>query len=159
MFLKKARTSMTKVLARLTVTRKNGARTIVEVRADATFHKFYRFYRQSGSKRSTKTLIRTASRNEGLNPVNAHQQVPGLELIALRLRNIQAESNPVESIRLRYFSKRAYRKLINAAPDQLGMTRVEPIFKAKPVKALIPLGPYSHRWIAKLNHKKLHAGA
>ena len=61
------------VVARLTVIRKNGLRTIVEVHADAKFYSFYHFYRQVGSKRSTKELIRSSNRNEG------SLQQPGLE--------------------------------------------------------------------------------
>jgi hypothetical protein len=148
------------VIARLTVVRQNGMRTIVEVHADATFHTFFKFYTQQGSKRSTKQVIRSASRNEGLNPINAHLQTPGLELIAIRLLRVQAESNPVISTRIRYFSKRTYRKMIKCAPEVLGMSTVRPLFADQPAYTLRPIGiPVSFKQVEKINHQKLFAGS
>ncbi len=112
------------VIARLTVTRANGWRTIVEVCADASFHKFYAFYRQQGAMRSTKQLIRTANRNEGLPAVNAHLYRPGLDVIARRLEAYGAQDNPVSRTTLRIIKKRLYRKLISCMPDELGLVKV-----------------------------------
>ena len=109
------------VVARLTVIRTDGMRTIVEVHSDARFHSFYHFYRQCGKKRSTKELIRTASRNEGLNQIGYWQ--PGLETIACRLEKYACQSNPVVKKTIRIIQRRAYRKLISARPDQLGLTK------------------------------------
>ena len=85
------------VLARLTVTRQDDSKVIIEVHADATFHSFYQFFTQQGSKRSTKKWTRSASRNEGLHPVNAHLQVPGLEILALRFIHNRFGKSPVVS--------------------------------------------------------------
>lgn len=149
------------IIARLTVTRQDKTRTIVEVHADSTFHKFFHYFKQQGSKRSTRQFIRSASRNEGLNPVNAHLQTPSLELIALRLRNIQAETNPVIRMQLHYFSKRAYRKMITCAPDQLGMSTVRPLFADQPAYTLKPIGVLftTVKKVEERNHQKLFAGS
>lgn len=113
-----------KVIARLTLMRASGFRTIVEVRADASFHCFYRFYKQFGARRSTKQLIRTASRSEGLlgNP----SLKPGLDLIAERNRSFAMQTNPVLRTKLRIIRKRAYRKLLSVSPSELGMTISKP---------------------------------
>lgn len=119
------KTDHSSVVARLTVTRKNGWKTIVTVQADATFHSFFRFYRQWGAKRSTKELIRTANRNEGIvfGVFHAQSRKPGMELILERLANYQSESNPIISSQLRIIKKRAYKKLISARPDELGLVK------------------------------------
>jgi hypothetical protein len=113
-----------KVIARLTVIRRDGNRTIVEVHTDARFHSFYHFYQQQGRRYSTKKEFRTASRNEGLPVINTHLQKPDLALIEKRLQIYGAQSNPVVETRIRIIRKRAYKRLINAAPDQLGLSRV-----------------------------------
>lgn len=128
-----------KVVARLTVTRADGSRLIIEVHNDSTFSKFFFYFRQTGNRRSTKTFIHTRSRNEGLRHINAQQQTPGLEVLADRITSSNRvfygrdgrakERNPVTSMRLRIIRKREYRKLLNAAPT--GMPVVRPIFKAK----------------------------
>lgn len=147
------------VVARLTVTREDQSKVIVEVHTDASFHRFYQFFTQQGLKRSTKTFTRAASRNEGLHPVNAHLQVPGLEVLALRFIHNRFGKSPVVSARIRILSKRAYRKLIHAAPDALGQVQVRALFDQRPVRALRPIGPMSFKLVEKLNHKKIHAGA
>jgi hypothetical protein len=116
------------VVARLTITRQNGWRTIVEVHSDATFATFYRFFRQFEGKRSSKEQIRAAHRNEGvqLSVFAQAAQKPGLELIAQRLEACGAPSNPVVKKTLRIIKRRAYRKLINARPDELGLTKTAP---------------------------------
>ena len=113
------------IVARLTVTRKNGWKTIVTVASDATLHSFYKFHRQYGAKRSTRELFRTAPRSEGtiLIGTRDRSQKPGLELILNRLMNYQGKLNPIVSTKLRIIKKRAYRKLINARPDALGMVK------------------------------------
>lgn len=111
------------VVARLTVTRQNGWKTIVEISSDATLHSFYRYFRQYGNRRSTREPVRTAGRAEGCLSFLKHLQKPGLELILKRLEAWQGESNPIVSTKLRIIKKRAYRKLINARPDELGMVK------------------------------------
>ncbi len=112
------------VVARLTVTRALGNLTIIEVRADATFHSFYQVYTQTGRRRSTKHLVRTADRNEGLHPYyRAYLLQPGLEKIAE-----QWQKQPgVTSVKVRIINKRAYRRLISAQPDELGLTAERPV--------------------------------
>ncbi len=110
------------VVARLTVTRADGRKTIVEIHADASFHQFFRYFRQQGLRRSTKELIRVANRNEGI-PVPGARAKPGLELILKRLEAYQGESNPIITKRLRIIKKRAYKKLLSARPDELGMAK------------------------------------
>lgn len=107
------------VVARLTVIRAVGCRTIIEVCEDATFHTFYRIFSQEGSRRSTKRMVRTASRNEGLISYQAHRMTPGLQILADRW----LEQPGVESVKVRILRKRAYRQLVNATPDRLGLTK------------------------------------
>ncbi len=107
------------VIARLTLTRASGYRTIVEIRSDASFHCFYRFYKQFGARRSTKELIRVADRNEGL--LGNRVLKPGLELIASRLQTYATQTNPVLQTRLRIIKKRLYQKLLSADPEPLAL--------------------------------------
>jgi hypothetical protein len=108
------------VVARLTVTRAVGCKTIIEVQADATFHSFYRFHTQQGNRRSTKQLVRTANRNEGLRPYfQAYRMTPGLE----KLAEFWKQHPGVTAVTVRIIRRRAYRKLITARPDELGLTK------------------------------------
>lgn len=139
------------ILARLTIERRNGARLIVEIQADATFIEFYRIYRQDGRKRSTKRLIRTASRNEGLPTINAHRHEPGLEKVAQKLTTFQQESNPATRQSLRIIRKRAYRTALHMDPSALGLTKVSttfPTFRAMPIPVRIPstFTPMKKKW-------------
>ena len=45
------------VVARLTITRADETKTIIEVWSDATFSNFFKYFRQTGMKRSTKALV------------------------------------------------------------------------------------------------------
>lgn len=109
-----------KVLARLTIEREVGVKTIIEVHADATFSRFYHFYTQDGRRRSTKKHIRQANRNEGLHPwYAAYRAEPGLEVFAKRFRQMPN----VKKVSLRIIRRRDYRKALEAAPDELGLTR------------------------------------
>lgn len=126
------------VVARLTVVRQNGWRTIVEVHSDASFHSFFHYYRQLGSKRSTKELTRTANRAEHLMTLSAQKRMPGLEGIALRMEAtspLYNESNPITSLKLRIIKKRAYQKLLSVSPDQLGLTKTHTLPIYSPVVA------------------------
>jgi hypothetical protein len=107
------------VVARLTVTRKNGWKTIVEIHSNARFHSFFHYYKQFANKRSTKELIRTASRNEG------GLRTSGLDAIERKLMFYQNQSNPVIRSSIRIIRKRTYRKLLSARPDELGLTHTE----------------------------------
>jgi hypothetical protein len=113
------------VVARLTVTRKLGVKTIVEVHSDSTFEKFFWFYTQQGAKRSTRKFIRTAGRNEGLPYIGAHRMTPGLEILACRW----ASMPHVERVQVRILRKRAYKRLINARASDLGQAIVRPMFR------------------------------
>jgi hypothetical protein len=142
------------VVARMTVTRKVGVRTIIEVHQDATFSAFYKFYTQEGRRRSTKKLVRTANRNEGLPSFGAHQLVPGLEILACRWMQMAH----VEKVQVRIIKKKAYRRLINARPDELGMARVNVLFTTEYATSRIPVGPLQFKRVERANHRKIHAG-
>ena len=123
-----------KCIARMTVVREVGATTIVEVFENASFHTFYWFFSQQGRRRSTKQLVRTASRNEGLRPgYAAYRMTPGLEVLAEYWR----KQPGVKSVTVRVLRKRIYKKLINAAPDVLGLVKVSAGFQAKRPQAAI----------------------
>jgi hypothetical protein len=126
------------VVARLTGTREIGNVTIIEVHKDATFHEFYRIYTQVGRRRSTKRLVRTANRNHGLEPwFAAHRMQPGLEVLAAKWRERKGLT-----VKLRIIKKRAYRKLINAPADQLGLTVIKNVFPVKnPTAGILLLLP------------------
>jgi hypothetical protein len=115
-----------KCIARLTVTREIGDVAIVEVYEGSTFHSFYWFHTQSGRRRSTKRLVRTTSRNEGLRPYYAaYRMTPGLEVLAERWK----QHPGVKSVRVRIIRKKAYRRLISAPADELGLTKVHNGFR------------------------------
>lgn len=118
-------TPESQIVARLTVTRKLGVKTIIEVHSDSTFQAFYHFYTQQGSKRSTRKFIRTANRNEGMPYINAHLMTPGLELLACKWATMEH----VSLVQVRILRKRAYRKLITARSSDLGQTIVRPLFR------------------------------
>jgi hypothetical protein len=103
------------VVARLTITRASGRRTIVEVREGSKFASFYHFYHQDGARRSTKKWIRTGSRNEA----------PNLTALLERMKRFAAESNPVIHSQLRIIKRRSYKKLITARPDELGLAKTQ----------------------------------
>lgn len=132
---------MAKVIARMTVTRSLGNLTIIEVREDATFSSFYQVYTQTGKRRSTKRLVRTANRNEGLQPYfQAYRMQPGLEKIA---EYWQKRPN-VTSVKVRIIKKRLYRKLISARPDELGLVKTKvniPIERFSPLRIPVQLTP------------------
>lgn len=108
-----------RVVARMTVTREVGCKTIVEVEEGCSFHSFYRIYVQQGTRRSTKRLVRMANRNEGVQAYAAHLVRPGLELLAARW----SKQPGVVSVKVRVIRRRAYRQLITASPDQLSLTK------------------------------------
>lgn len=122
------------VVARLTVKRANGRRTIVEVYADASFHSFFHFFVQEGNRRSTRQSLRTASRNEGIFLGNF-----GLGAIEEKLCHFGNKTNPVVSSKLRILKKRAYKRLLTISPDQLGMLKIE-TRPWKPQMLFSPLG-------------------
>ncbi len=130
---------LSNVVARLTITRADDTKVIIEVQADAKFSEFYKYYRQTGMKRSTKEFIHSKSRNDGLlHYLNPQRQTPGLEVLAERFTASQpafygtqtkGERNPFTSMKLRIIRKREYKKLLHAAP--VGMPVVRPIFPVR----------------------------
>ena len=103
------------VIARLTVTRANNEKVIVEVNENATFSNFYIFFKQTGKRWSTKAHIRTSNRNDA----------PGLESLAQKLSLCQSPSNPITNTRIKIYRKRAYRRLLSLRPDELGLTQCD----------------------------------
>jgi hypothetical protein len=120
------------VIARLTVTRANGWKTVVEVEAGSTFHSFFKYYRQFGKKRSTKTLIRTANRSDG------GRLQPRLEYIAEKLSVYQSGINPIVRSTIRIFNKPVYHWLMNARPDELGLTQTQRLPIYGPTYVVMP---------------------
>lgn len=118
-----------KVVARMTIIKTGDRRVIVEVWNNATFTDFYHFFIQFGNRRSTKQATRTVNRNEGLVSLNAFMQQPGLDKVA---RQAERWSRDIVEIKTRIIRKRAYRQLLEAAPDELGMVKSH----AQPVKPL-----------------------
>lgn len=115
------------VLARMTITRANGNRIIVEVEAGSKFSSFFKFYKQDGARRSTKAFFRHGCRNEG------GMRDPRLENIAARITMVQSQENPVVNVKIRIIKRRAYRKLLSARPDQLGLTKMSQLPIYSPV--------------------------
>jgi hypothetical protein len=110
------------VVARLTVERSVGVKTIIEVHEDATFMTFFHYFTQEGRRRSTKREVRTANRNEGLVPHwRAAWMTPGLEVLARLFEGMKH----ITSVKVRVIKKGAYRRLIEASPDVLGLTKVK----------------------------------
>lgn len=131
------------VVARLTATKADGKKLIVEVHADSTFTKFYHYYEQDGNKRKTKRpaqLRTTANRNEGLYPMHrAYYMEPGLDKIQEKLEHTGAYQNFKRYV----IRKRLYRKLINAAPDALGPLPItkpyNPVHPSQlPIRVVLP---------------------
>ncbi len=108
------------VVARITATRADGQKLIVEVHSDATFQEFYHFYTQAGARRSTKQPAKyrtVVNRNEGLYPLHrAYYITPGLDKIAEMLES----SGQYQTIKFYVIMKRLYKKLINAPADEIG---------------------------------------
>jgi len=110
-----------KVVARLTATRADKKRLIVEVQQDASFQKFYHFYKQTGDDAGSKTEVRLANRNEGITPhYRAPRTVAGLYKIAERLtKGIAGYKN----MKIVILDAAEYERLTQAAPDVPGLTR------------------------------------
>jgi len=123
-------------VARLTVTREVGNVTIIEVCERASFHSFYWIFTRTGRRHSTKTPVRTASRNEGLRPYSqAYRMQPGLEVLAENWK----KQPGIKAVTLRIIRKRIYKQLVTCAPDVLGLTKVHVGFKAeRPKPAISP---------------------
>lgn len=143
------------VVARLTVTRGIGWKTIIEVHQDATFHNFYRYYKQFGNKRSTKQFVRFGHRNQGIEPWYATYRItPGLELLAAKWQ----ERPNVTAVKLRIIKKKIYRRRINEAP--VGLAVIKTVNLKPTVPPLpIPIEKMTFRLIDKRNKAKLHAGS
>jgi hypothetical protein len=105
------------VIARLTLTRQDNTKVIVEVHRGARYAIFYHVFMQQGNKRSTKRQVRIGSRAEGRN----------LEEIAIKWSVRDLLNNPITSARIKIYYKREYRRLVSARPDELGLTKTSPL--------------------------------
>lgn len=132
----KERAARPVVVARLTVQRANGIRLIVEVNTDSTFAAFYRFYTQSGARRSTKRFLHNRSRNSGLSTIGYYQ--PGLESVAAQIEKYADPNNPIVKKTIRIIQRKTYRRLIAASPDQLGLTKTRRLPIYGPVSVVRP---------------------
>lgn len=102
------------VVAKLVATLDTGRKIIVQVHADSTFHNFYHWFTQDGSKRKIPT--RTSSRIEGIQPVGAAYRIKaGLHLLFVRL----SARKDVREVWIKVSKKKLYRFLTTAAPDKL----------------------------------------
>ena len=100
------------VLARLTASKTDGSKSIIEVHKDSTFHEFYFWYNQIGNSR--KVFLRTSSRIEGIYPhYTAAKTGAGLHLIFIRLQGTKRYND----ILIKVFKKKIYRKMVHCAPD------------------------------------------
>jgi hypothetical protein len=102
------------VIARLTITRQDNTRMIVEIHRGARYASFYHVFRQEGNKRSTKTQVRMGSRAEGRS----------LEEIAIKWSMRDRSTNPITHIKIKIYRRREYRRLVSARPDELGLTKM-----------------------------------
>jgi hypothetical protein len=114
------------VIARLTLTRQDNTRIVVEIHRDVRFASFYRYYSQQGNKRSTKSHVRTGGRHEAAS----------LEGVAINFKTRERADNPSTNIRLKIFLKREYRRLIAAGAGELGLSRMSslPIYSPVPAR-------------------------
>lgn len=138
--------SKSKVVARLTMTKRSGKKTIVEVHEDAGWSTFYSWYEQDGRRR--KVFLRHSDRNNCGNP---YRQEPGLEQVAARqeeiFNNLARHPNPkhaafwsmqqiIES-RIKVFKKWLYQKLLTCAPDELPCGLVKDLSADRPERMLL----------------------
>jgi len=107
--------SKSKVIARMTVTKADGKKLIVEVHDDATEHAFYRWYSQEGRKR--KVFIRTSHRTDGADRVaQVLRSTAGLDLLSARMKTYMQ----ITDVKIRIILKRAYKRMTTCSADQLG---------------------------------------
>lgn len=130
------------VVARMTMTRPNNIKTIVEIHEGAGFMNFYTWYRQDGRKR--KVLLRTSSRNDGVAAPWRAPFVPlGLETLAARTAQIM---NDVSGVTIKILKKRKYAEMLACPASDLagGLPRAaktaEIIDRAKGIPVSIPTG-------------------
>lgn len=112
---------MSKVIARMTVTKADGKKLIVEVHDDATEQAFYRWYSQDGRKR--KEFIRTSHRTDGADRVaQVLRSTPGLDLLVARMKTYMQ----ITDVKIRIILKRAYKRMTTCSADKLGLTKCAP---------------------------------
>lgn len=106
---------LNQVVARMTMTRSNNIKIIVEIHEGAGFMNFYTWYRQEGRKR--KVHLRCSSRNDGIAP---HWRAPsatkGLDVLATRTTQIMKD---VTGVTIKVLKKRKYAAMLSCSPDQL----------------------------------------
>jgi hypothetical protein len=123
-----------KVIARLIAERSDGLRIIAEVHEGATFMNFFDWSTQQGRRWSTKKHTRFSSRNDGLSHINAHRHTPGIEALKTKLESLTLVK--YARIDVKIFKKRAYGKLIHAAPDALGPLPIVKPYSPTPASSL-----------------------
>lgn len=138
--------SKSKIAARLTMTKRSGRKTIMEVHEDAGWSTFYSWYEQDGRRK--KVFLRHSDRNNCGNP---YRQEPGLEQVAAKQKeifdNLARHPNPkhaafwamqqIVEIRIKVFKKRLYRKLLTCAPDELPGRMVKDLSADRPERMLL----------------------
>ncbi len=107
--------SKSKVIARMTVTKADGKKLVIEVHDDATEQEFYHWYSQDGRKR--KQFIRMSHRTDGAERVaQVLRCTPGLDMLATRMKTYMQ----IKDIKIRILLKRAYKRMTTCSADKLG---------------------------------------
>lgn len=101
-----------KVLAELIMTNRQGKVTVIQVMDSSTFNRFYFWYFKAG------ILGRTSNRNNDSGDTVRLEDIPTfLDRHAIRPELM------VATFLIKYHDRRAYERLINMSPDELGLTR------------------------------------
>lgn len=109
--------SKAKVIARMTMKRKDGKADIVEVHEDATYRKFYHWYTREGRKNKVElSALDYQSRRDYMS--TTMREPSGLEIIAKKAEYFFFPSNggkgallKYEEIKIVVYKKRLYKKL------------------------------------------------
>lgn len=113
------------LIARLTITREVGVQTMIEVRRGATWSAFYSYFTQTPRKPKTRKFVKSTNRNDGILSYAA-QTRPGLDKLAYQWARMKGVT-----VSVKIFQKRAYKKLLDASPSELGQAAARPIFQAR----------------------------
>lgn len=132
------------VIARLTVTHRNGQQTIVEVHDDASFSRFYRWYKRNAGQ-DDKHYMRSMSRIEArdLEALGAQIKENWKRLAAHPVARGKWSSHLVDDVKIVLLDAERYIHFLDCDPEQLpggGLPRSLTVGH-KPIGAvIIPIG-------------------
>jgi hypothetical protein len=112
------------VVARVTLSHKNGKQTVIQIEADAGFHTFYRWYLRLPGRRD-KTHLRNSDRNDAPDLISLAQrvksQIERLAQIPIGLNRPAAEraGEVVTGYKVIVFKKKLYRRFLECSPTDL----------------------------------------